>query len=162
VVKRYEDNLHLPQRSANERFQRFFEQVGLTNGIYGLMGTEAVSQTGVFGDGSLPAADVSFMAELTLQGTFVEIPDVLFYRRMHSGASSFDRDDDERQQNFWRAESTPFKLPVIRKNFIYLCRIWTTKIAFLEKLQLSVYTMRRLVWQRSKIVSELVAVFRRD
>lgn len=161
VVKRYEDNLHLPQRSANERFQRFFEQVGLTNVIYGLMRTEAVRQTDVFGDGSLPAADVSFMAELTLRGAFIEIPDVLFYRRMHSGASSFDRDDDELQQNFWRAESTPFKLPELRQNIRYLRSIWTARVAFSEKLRLSVYIMRRLVWQRSQIASELVAVFRR-
>jgi hypothetical protein len=161
AVKRYEDNLHLPQQSANERFQRFFEQVGLTNVIYGLMRTEAVRQTGVFGDGSLPAADVSFMAELTLQGAFVEIPVVLFYRRMHSGASSFDRDDDERQQNFWRAESTPFKLPALRQNIRYLRRIWRTRVAFSEKLRLSVYVMRRLVWRRSEVASEIVAVFRR-
>jgi len=80
---------------------------------------------------------------------------------MHSGASSFDRDDDERQQNFWRAESTPFKLPELRQNIRYLRRIWKTRVAFSEKLRLSAYIMRRLVWQRSQVAAELVAVFRR-
>ncbi len=161
TTERYHDNLHLSQRSAYDRFRRFFEQVGLTNAIYGLMRTEAVRQTSVFGDGSLPAADISFMAELTLQGIFIEVPDVLFYRRMHSGASSFDRNNEERQQNFWRAQSSPFKLPTLRKNLLYFRRIWATKIAFAEKVRLSMYIARRLVWQRSDVASELVAVFRR-
>jgi len=161
TTERYEDNLHLSQRLASERLPRFFEQVGLTNVIYGLMRTDAVRRTGIFGDGSLPAADTSFMAELTMLGTFVEVPETLFYRRMHAGASSFDRDDDERQQNFWRAESTPFKLPRLRQSMRYLRRIWSTDNTVMEKLRLTRYIARRLVWQRSKVASELVAALRR-
>ncbi len=160
-IKRYDDKLHLTQPLASERFRLYFEQVGLTNAIYGLMRTEAVRQTSVFGDGSLPAADISFMAELVLLGTFVEIPELLFYRRMHSGASSFDRSDNTRQQTFWRAEPTPFRLPRLRQSFRYLRRIWSTKIEFMEKIRLSMYILRRLVWQRSHVASELVAIFRR-
>jgi glycosyltransferase involved in cell wall biosynthesis len=155
----YDDNLHLSQPLANERFQRFFEQVGLTNVIYGLMRTDAVRQTDVFGDGTLPAADISFMAELTLQGSFIEVPEVLFYRRMHSGASSADRDDDERQQNFWRADSSPFKLPKLRQGVRYWRRIWSSKVSVAEKLRLTAYVLRRLIWQRSAVASELIAVF---
>jgi glycosyltransferase involved in cell wall biosynthesis len=162
MIKRYEDNLHLVDESAYSRFQRFFRQVGLTNVIYGLMRTDAVRQTGVFGDGTLPAADVGFMAELTLLGTFIEVPDVLFYRRMHSDASSFDRDDDERQQTFWRAESTPFKLPEIRQNVRYLSRIWKARLDLSEKLKLSQYIVRRLIWQRRQIASELAAALSRQ
>lgn len=161
MINHYEDNLHLVNESAYMRFRQFFERVGLTNVIYGLMRTDAIRQTGVFGDGTLPAADVSFMAELTLLGTFVEVPDVLFYRRMHSDASSFDRDDDERQQNFWRAEPTPFKLPELRQNVRYLSKVWRTRLDLSEKLKLSQYIVRRVIWQRRQIVSELAAVLSR-
>ena len=65
-------------------------------------------KTDLFGDGSIPIVVIRFLAELTLQGTFVEIPEVLFYRRMHPGASISDRGDDERQQQFWKAEAGRF------------------------------------------------------
>jgi glycosyltransferase involved in cell wall biosynthesis len=161
TIKRYDDNLHLPQSRASERFRLYFERVGLTNAIYGLMRTQAVRSTSVFGDGSLPAADISFMAELVLLGAFIEEPELLFYRRMHSKASSFDRSDSARQQTFWRAEATPFRLPRLRQNFRYLRRVWATKLDFNEKLKLSAYIMRRLLWQRSYVAAELVAIFRR-
>jgi glycosyltransferase involved in cell wall biosynthesis len=160
ALESYDDNLNLTQRRASERLPRFFGQLGLTNVIYGLMRTDAVRQTSVFGDGTLPAADVSFMAELVMLGTFVEVPRLLFYRRMHTGASSFDRDDDERQQEFWRAESTPFKLPRLRQAFRYLQRIWKIDIEIMEKLRLSIYILRQLVWQRSAVVSEIISAIR--
>lgn len=160
AVERYEDNLNLTHRRASERMPRYFEQLGLTNIIYGLMRTDAVRKTSLFGDGTLPAADVSFMAELLMLGTFVEVPQLLFYRRMHTGASSYDRDDDERQQEFWRAESTPFKLPIIRQTFRYLRRIWKIDIELMEKLRLSGYFLRRLAWQRSEVASELISAIR--
>ena len=160
ATERYDDNLNLTQQRASERLPRFFEQLGLTNVIYGLMRTSAVRQTSVFGDSTLPAADVSFMAELVMLGTFIEIPQLLFYRRMHSGASSFDRDDDEKQQQFWRGESTPFKLPQLRQTFRYLRRTWKIDIEFMEKLRLSFYILRRLFWQRSAVASELIYAIR--
>ncbi len=161
-IRSYDDNLHLPQTSAFERFRLFQKQVGLTNIIYGLMRTDAVRQTNIFGDGTLPAADISFMAELTLQGKFLESPETLFYRRMHSGASSHDRSDNERQANFWRAKPTPFQLPTLRQAMRYLRKIWATKIEFREKWKLSFFVLRGLVWQRSEIASEFVAVIRRN
>jgi glycosyltransferase involved in cell wall biosynthesis len=162
TIKFYEDNLHLTQRLASERLPRYFEQVGLTNVIYGLMRTSAVRQTSVFGDGSLPGADISFMAELVMLGTFIEVPDVMFFRRMHEGASTADREDSNRKQAFWRGESIPFTLPTLRQCFRYLRRIWKIDELIAEKLRLSAYILRRLIWQRSRVVSELIAALRWD
>ena len=160
-LRPYDDNLHLPQASANERFRKFFDQVGLTNVIYGLMRTSAVGRTKVFGDGTLPAADIGFMAEMTLHGTFLEIPRVLFYRRMHEEASSADRQDDERQQYFWRAESTPFRLPALRQAMRYVRAVWASGNAVPEKARLSAFLLRQLVWQRSDIAAEFMTLLPR-
>ena len=156
----YEDNLHLPQEKASERFVAFFERAGFTTAIYGLMRKEALAKTRLFGDGTLPAADTFFMAELTLRGGFFEVPTVSFYRRMHSKASSADRSDDARQKKFWRAESTPtpFKLPILRQSICYLQSIWKSGIGFAEKCRLSMYILRRAMWQRSEIFSEIFAL----
>jgi len=157
-IQSYEDNLHLPQSSATERFRLFFDQVGLTNVIYGLMRSSSMRKTKAFGDGTLPAADIGFMAEMTLHGPFLEIPQVLFFRRMHESASSADRHDDERQQYFWRAESTPFRLPILRQWLRYFIAVWSSDNALSEKCRLSMFLSRRLVWQRSDVASELMAL----
>lgn len=155
VVRPYEDNLDLQQELASDRFMAFFGNVGLTNVIYGLMRADAMRKTNLFGDGSMPAADYRFMAELTLQGTFVEIPEVLFYRRMHSRASSFDRKDSDRQQQFWKAKTGDFELPELRLNWGYLKLIYKSQMRSLEKFRLTLFVAKRLYRRKSNIALEL-------
>ena len=124
------------------------------------MRADAMRKTNLFGDGTLPAADTRFMAELTLQGTFVEHPEVLFYRRMHSGASSFDRDDDERQQQFWTVKSNGFKLPVLRLNWGYTRFVWQAQISPMDKLRLTLFIAKLSYWRKSEIARELIAYAR--
>ncbi|MFK8053398.1 MAG: glycosyltransferase family 2 protein [Woeseiaceae bacterium] len=152
----FEDNLDIRDNEPSIRFRRFCSQYKLTNAVYGLMRTDAVRQTNLFGDGSLPAADISFMAELILLGSFHEIPKTLFYRRMHPEASSHDRDDDERQQAFWSANGSAFRLPVLRQTSAYLRYVWRIDLPFKEKLSTSAFLLRRLVWNRSAVAKELV------
>jgi glycosyltransferase involved in cell wall biosynthesis len=161
TTRTYNDNLHITDELASDRLPRYFEQVGLTNAIYGLMRTDAVRRTSVFGDATLPAADIDFMAELILLGGFIEVPGTLFYRRMHAEASSADRQDHERHQRFWRGHASPFKLPVLRRNLRYLRRVWGAPITLREKFRLTTFILRRLVSLRSHVASELVGVFRR-
>jgi hypothetical protein len=47
------------------------------------------------GDGSVPAGDVLFMADLILRGKFLQVQQDLFFRRIHDDASSRDREDEE-------------------------------------------------------------------
>ena len=155
VLRPYEDNLDLQQELASDRFLTFFRSVGLTNVIYGLMRADAMRKTNLFGDGSLPAVDYRFMAELTLQGTFVEIPEVLFYRRMHPSASSFDRKDSDRQQRFWKANSGGFKLPVSRLYLGYFKSVWQAPMSVLEKCRLSLYIAKWALAQSPNIASEI-------
>ncbi|MEM8984896.1 MAG: glycosyltransferase [Pseudomonadota bacterium] len=107
----YDDNLHLPEDAPSERFAHFFQQVGLTNVIYGLMRTEKLRLTDRMGNGTVPAADTVLMGQLTLHGQFIMLDEPLFYRRMHEQSSSADRADVERQQSFWSAGKSKFRRP---------------------------------------------------
>ncbi len=161
VVEPYDDNLHLPFDSARVRFATFFERIGMVNAIYGLMRADAMRQTGLFGDATLPAPDVGFMAELSMQGQFIEVPKVLFKRRMHAEASSYDRSNDAKMQVFWRAQASPFKLPKLRRNLRYMQRAWRTGLAVREKLAITAYICRRIIWQRRAILAEFIDLLRR-
>ncbi|MEO1575488.1 MAG: glycosyltransferase family 2 protein, partial [Pseudomonadota bacterium] len=79
-LRDYNDNLHIVDESPSVRMKRFLKQVGLTNVIYGLMRREELGKTELMGDGSVPSADIIFMAHLVLQGKFVMLDEPLFYR----------------------------------------------------------------------------------
>lgn len=79
VLQDYEDNLDLPGRDAPRRFRQYLERVRLCNALYGLMRPEIVRRTGKLGE--FPGSDLVFLGELSLYGTFVEVPEFLFCRR---------------------------------------------------------------------------------
>lgn len=159
TLRPYADNLHLSEDSPSDRFKRYFDQVGLTNVIYGLMRTDAVRKTELFGDGSLPGVDITFMAELCIHGKFIELPRLLFFRRMHEEASSHDLEDEDRQAEFWQAAAQPFSMPVLRKNLRLFRAAWRSGVSFGEKTRISTYLLRRMNWQRRQIAAEVSAEF---
>ena len=152
-----EDNLDLQQDKASDRFIKFYRSVGFTNVVYGLMRSSAVSQTALMGDGSFPAADINFMAELTLQGKFIEIPDYLFYRRWHSGASSWEAvaNDEEVQKEFWNAGSLDFTIPTWKQRLADFRSVRSTAMSLAEKRKLYSFLLRSMYWQKKVLVREL-------
>ena len=107
------------------------------------------------GNGSFPAADTIFMAQLALQGKFVEIPETLFYRRMHEQAVSWDKKDEARQREFWNASRARFTLPTWKKHSALLNAVRTAPISSREKLSLLLFGLRQMSWSRSDLLKEL-------
>ena len=156
LLQHYDDNLDLQQESVITRFTTFFDAVGLTNAIYGLMRRSALESTGLMGNGRFPAADTNLMGELVLHGKFVEIPETLFFRRMHEDASSWDRKNDETQQTFWTGTNKKFSFPTLKKYLAYINAIHNSPNASLEKIKLDLYVIRRIFWFRQLIWRETV------
>lgn len=151
----YDDNLDLQQERPSDRFLRFREVVGLTNAIYGLMRTAALRRSARMGNGSYPAADNHLMAELVLYGKFIEIPERLFYRRMHAATSTANR-GQEATEYFWSAGTQGFTLPTWRKVGADLRAIWRAPIGPDEKGRLTLYMLRVMYWRRRKAIPELL------
>ncbi len=156
----YADNLDLGDDRPSDRFIRFHDSVGLTNVIYGLMRTAAVRKTAKMGDGSYQTADTNFMGELALYGKFVEIPQCLFYRRMHAAAFSAGK-ADERQTYFWTAGASGFSLPSWHKNGASVKAILRAPIGFDEKQRLALYMLRRVYWGRRELLGDLLVAIRK-
>ena len=154
LIKHYDDNLDLQHESVFDRFNTYFNVVGLTNAIYGLIRKSALGKTILMGDGSFPAADTNLMGELTLYGKFMEIPETLFYRRMHEEASSWDRKDDSIQQKFWTGNDAKFVLPTFKKYRAYLKAIRESPNTPRDKMRMQKYILRRMVWVRGNIFRE--------
>jgi glycosyltransferase involved in cell wall biosynthesis len=162
LIQHYDDRLDLQQESVVDRFKTFSQVVGLTNAIYGLMRRSALEQTILMGDAKFPAADTNLMGELVLQGKIVEIPETLFFRRMHEDASSWDRSNLNKQQTFWKGTgaNSKFVMPTFKKDFAYFKAINKAPITSSEKWQLRTFIMRKMIWSRDKIIRDIWQVIR--
>lgn len=98
VIGTYDDDLDFRSSDPVDRFYEAIRRNRLINAIYGLIRSEDLRSTALMG--SYPGADVTLIAELSLHGSFIEIPRPLFLRRMH-GASSTSMTTMESVQEFF-------------------------------------------------------------
>jgi glycosyltransferase involved in cell wall biosynthesis len=90
----YNDQLDLQFDEPSERFQRLLRNIIMVNVPYGLIRSSTLRRTRL--EQPYSNSDVAFLAELVLYGTFLEVPDTFFFRRMfeisaHKYPSPYDR-----------------------------------------------------------------------
>jgi len=95
----YEDNLDLQEESPSARLARLLETIELCQAHLGVIRRAAMARTDLIG-GEL-ASDIRFLAELSLYGKFVVLPEYLFFRRFHEASSSWERTDMDRQRAYY-------------------------------------------------------------
>lgn len=84
-VDDYEDRLDLQDRRPWRRVGSFARRVNLCNACFGLMRRETMLDTGLIRP--YISSDITFLAEMASRGRFVQFPERLFRRRVHSGSS---------------------------------------------------------------------------
>jgi glycosyltransferase involved in cell wall biosynthesis len=161
ILETYYEKLDLQHAKSDERYLKFWQLVGLTNAIYGLMRRSALASTALMGNGSYMAADTALMAELVLYGKFIVVDEPLFFRRMHPEAYSWIRQDTKRDREFWSAGSRSFVLPHWKSQFANFSGVWRAPIGTSAKLRLSRHLVRKMIWDRS-ILWEDVRRFARE
>jgi glycosyltransferase involved in cell wall biosynthesis len=78
----WEDQLDLRQPGAAARVAGYARKWNICNEVFGLVRTGVLRQTRLFGP--FLSSDVRMLHELALRGEFVQLPERLFYRRMHA------------------------------------------------------------------------------
>lgn len=86
IIGDYDENLHLMQERPSVRFREVLRRLRLCNLQYGLTRRTILGRTGLMRNYS--GGDIPLILELALYGKFYEVPEHLFYRRMHEGAAS--------------------------------------------------------------------------
>ena len=152
-LSEYDENLHLSQDRPSDRFTALLRQVRLCSAIYGLMRAATVRRTRLLG--SFRGSDIPFQAELSLYGKFIEIPEVLFYRRMHR--ASFTEMDPQQQREFFNPGRDH------RAEFYYWRMLWEnvvsalrTPIEIRERILLLLRLVRRAISARETYAKEIM------
>lgn len=99
----FTDSLELVEDAPHERLRSFFRQHRSANALYGLMDRAALVAARPMA--AHHSADTVLLAELALRGRFVEVPEVLFLRRVHVEMSHAGRSDAEIER-WWDPSSS--------------------------------------------------------
>jgi hypothetical protein len=139
------------------RFTALMSAISIThNPYYGLMRRERLLQVRPMG--AYLASDRCLLAELTLLGSFIEVPEYLMYRRYHAGNKRTHSDD---QRLFHPATPQTFRTRewrVLRQHVLAVARapIWiSTKLRLFGRLG------AWMVRQRVDLASEARALLKR-
>lgn len=165
VIADYEDGLHLQSPQPSVRFRQLFERLRLCNAIHGVIRGSALRRTRLLG--TFIGADVPFQGELILYGTFWEVPEFLFFRRFHPGASSAMLDQYLQGQGIDRIQAffdPTSKSKVFMRMWRHLWEYWRSvarvPLDITEKLRLGYFLIRVAIWNRDKLWHELSAATR--
>lgn len=154
TLKDYDDNLELDSDSPRERMRELYRRLGLCNAHLGLIRREAMLKTRLIA--SHLASDIDFLGEMALLGKFHVLPDIRFYRRFHTGSSSWARDDNTRQAAYYNpgARALPGAGTWKRYRFQFEA-IRRSDIGLADKLALATDLVRRMRWDGNVLVREL-------
>lgn len=81
----YTTDLQLPEGRAYRRIARLVSRLQMCNCVFGVVRSEVLRTTRLIG--SYPASDVVLLSELALRGQMWQVPEPLFYRRVHAEMS---------------------------------------------------------------------------
>ena len=84
-IKNYRDAFCFTSPETHKRFRRFLRARGQCNAVFGLMRTDILKTTSLIG--SYVASDRILLGQLALRGQIYEIPEYLFFRRIHPQSS---------------------------------------------------------------------------
>jgi glycosyltransferase involved in cell wall biosynthesis len=153
AISEYQDGLNLQSPKASDRFSQLFQRLGLCNAVYGLIRSEVLKRTALIGP--YIASDGPLLAELTLYGKFWEVPEFLFYRRLHPGAWSSCK-DVSKQLEFYDPK---IKHRIAMTNWRHLWAnfraVKRAPLDIAEKMRLRRYLVRVGIWRRRDLLTEL-------
>lgn len=153
-LRPYHDGLDLREPRATVRFRAVAERAGLVNLLQGVIRTAALRRTGLLG--TFTASDMILVAELSLYGQFYELPEVLFYRRLHPAALS-SVTSAEGLQGVWDPLKRKAERLIAWRHYGATVRaVACAPIAATEKLALFGWLLREAAIGRRRLLLELL------
>lgn len=159
-MRAYDEVQALEHATAFDRFRAAFEQDPWCNAVYGLARRDTLVKTGLLG--AFPGSDKALLVELAMHGCILEVPEPLFFRRIHPEAYSY---------GVSSARDREFYAPGSGRPTAAMPRAWRHTIANAravarspaggaDKLRMLVHLARQAWWQRRELLREAGGVIR--
>ena len=154
----FDGDLAVMQESAADRFAYVLCNMTLNNAMNGVLRTSSLRRISPMGN--FHSADIVMMAELTLLGKFVQIPEPLFFRRMSEESATALRARCEVERHFEPGATAPLHW----QRWKFQLRVWRGALLVappgLEKMRALIFALKSTVWGRSQLLGEIVAAVR--
>ncbi len=152
VVSEYINNLNIEDDRPSDRFRKYLDRERINNVMHGVIRASALRKTSLIRP--LPGSDISMIAELSLLGKFIEIPEPLFARR-------FDPETSSMLMNTSTASTrkVPLGRTFMQRLDLHAYRFLSTfraPIDFSEKLKVWLYLLNRATSIRHQVYNKLM------
>lgn len=151
VISEYFDDFNLEDERPSERFIKYLNREKINNTMHGIIRSSALRKTSLIRP--LPGSDISMVAELSLLGKFIEVPERLFVRRFDAQTSSL-----LMSKEIAKERKTPLAASLAQKIDLHTYRFISTykaPISIAEKWRISLYLLRRITWLRHKVIRKI-------
>lgn len=105
--------------------------------IYGITRTAVVKKTGLMG--AYSNSDDTLLAELILHGRFREVPERLFFYRIHSGQSTKAYPSRSDRMTWFKPGAQRVSLPFIWLLLGYVCLLWRAPLSWRDRVRCYCY-----------------------
>jgi len=157
-LENYDDVLNLQDPIASHRFIQLLNRIKLAHQHLGLIRSAVLKRTSLLGD--YIAADINFLAELSLYGKFFEVPEYLLFRRFHPGSSSWDRRNRTRQLEYCDPGRRRIRLDAWEASWRFVAAVRRCPSPFRDKFAMYRYLFHRMFWRKAALGRELIGAFR--
>ena len=151
----YDDVLHLVQEDPADRFLALITRIKLAHQHLGLIRMSHLRQTHLLG--AYVASDINLLAELTLYGKFFEMPQRLFFRRIHKDSGSWKRGNAEHEARRYHAARVgrAAGLKKWRSHLSFFSAVSCSPLPLRSKMRIYRRLTQRMIWDRRDLTWEL-------
>jgi len=150
----YDSGFKLMEETPSERLRSLVHRLRLNNAMNGLIRRSALERTTLLGN--YLASDVNLLVELCLLGKFCEVPQSLFYRRIHATELTGSGRVEDLLRVYDPLSDKKISYKFWRLNLEHIRSVWRSSIPLKEKLRLYPFLCRKWYWDRGILWAELL------
>ena len=154
----YDDELDLQDDSPGERFRKFLGRARLNNVMNGVIRADKLRETAL--NQVFKSSDMSMIAELTLRGKFVQLPEALYFRRARPQTATAHKSEIELREFFSHEPVSTESLQIWKLETSLWRGVLRAPISWGERAELFRYLTHRALWSRRALARELVDYWR--
>jgi len=158
-IELYGDDLNLDDLNPARRFKKYlFRKKGLCNPVFGVIRSDVLRKTSLIGNYN--GSDIILLGHLSLLGKFYEIPDYLFFRRMHKNASA-SSNPNPGDLAAWYDPNKKAKmiLPNWRRYYEFIKIILNMNMKYSDQLHCLIVMQKWFICRRKSLKNDLKSIF---
>lgn len=146
---------HLVDDDPARRLRYVVRSGHLVNAILGVIRSSALSKTRLLP--RYPGGDYRLLAELCLEGKFVELPETLYVRRFHQRSSKIGGADRGWILNYWRGRPGGLVFPYWSLCADHFRIIVGSGLPLRDRFSLGAFLLRVMFWRKDRLWGEIRA-----